>query len=159
MQGDTLTHPSALDLALRDLEAASSEVRRLEEQLATARQRQRRIREAVDSLAAVNDVSEETQRRMDEIIGSPKPDAIEQSSEPVQALLNKLMTSPETYWKVEEIQRFLDDGGYGVSSKYASNTMRKLQERGLLRRVGRGIYQVNDQRISMMGHSQEDYDE
>ena len=66
-------------------------------------------------------------------------------------LIEKLKSDVERTWKVEEIQKHLSNSGANVSNRYASNTLRKLYEKGHLVKVKRGLYRVNDSLLAIEG--------
>ena len=66
-------------------------------------------------------------------------------------LIEKLKSDVERTWKVEEIQKHLSNSGANVTNRYASNTLRKLYEKGHLVKVKRGLYRVNDSLLAIEG--------
>ena len=89
---------------------------------------------------------------------SPAKDKLGRLSSHGIEILRALRQDANKIWKVEELQQLLDDRGAEVSDKYASNTLAKLYDRGLLIRVGRGKYRAGDQLLSIEGLMEVDHE-
>ena len=75
------------------------------------------------------------------------------------ALLERMKSDAKKTWRVEELQEFLANKGEQVSEKYASNTLKKLYDQGLIERLGRGKYRAHNTILGVSGLDEEDYNE
>jgi hypothetical protein len=88
------------------------------------------------------------------IITSP---GLHRAAPAASALLERIKSNVQKTWRVEELQEFLANKGEQVSEKYASNTLKKLFDQGLIQRLGRGKYRANNTILGVTGLDEEDY--
>jgi hypothetical protein len=150
----------AYDLAAAELREQEQQVVQLEKSLKAAKERRTELMAAVFSLYRLLPEEQRSGREPDLPTASKRPPSDrEDEDQPMQAIMNMMMAADKDTVRVEEVQRFLDENGFGVSPRYASNTLKKLSEKGHFVRLGRGMYRWNGMHLSMPGLVQEDYDE
>lgn len=152
--------PDAFQLAAAELREQEQRVAELEKSLKKEKERRAELMAAVSSLYRLLPGDQRSDFAKDfAVAGKLTPDDQGSGEGPIQAIMNMMIASDKDTVRVEEVQRFLAEKGFGVSSRYASNTLKKLSEKGHFVRLGRGMYRWNGMHLSMPGFTQEDYDE
>ncbi|AUH65134.1 hypothetical protein [Paracoccus zhejiangensis] len=77
-------------------------------------------------------------------------------SETARKLIEFIRSDIERVWQVGDLQQRLEKHGERISDRYASNTLRKLRDRGLISRVGRGKYRANNTILAIEGLDEDD---
>lgn len=145
----------AVSALAKELDSLGHEIRRHEERLADLRKRQQVISQSLQALLPM--LSAEKLEEFRSLQASSHLDVRRlRTTEASRFLVDKLKSDASRTWRVEELQNFLSASGQDVSEKYASNTLRKLHAQGLLTRVGRGLYRVNDTLLSLEGFTHDD---
>jgi hypothetical protein len=136
---------------LEELSALSDQLRTAEEQVAALREKRARVTQAFEAIRIALSDGERTKLDQESFsLPTPRPN-LTRISAPARALIDRLRTDLGKTWRVEELQVYLAARGEEVSDKYASNTLRKLYEQGLLIRIGRGKYRAKDTILSIEG--------
>ena len=152
--------PDAFQLAAAELREQEQQVAELEKSLKAAKERRAELMAVASSLYRLLPGDQRPDFEKEFVVaGKQTPDDQGSSEGPIQAIMNMMIASDKDTVRVEEVQRFLAEKGFGVSSRYASNTLKKLSEKGHFVRLGRGMYRWNGMHLSMPGLTQEDYDE
>ena len=152
--------PDAFQLAAAELREQEQQVAELERSLKAAKERRAELMAAVSSLYRLLPGDQRAEFEKEFVVdGKETPDDQGSGERPIQAIMNKMIASDKDTVRVEEVQRFLAEKGFDVSSRYASNTLKKLAEKGHFVRLGRGMYRWHGMHLSMPGLTQEDYDE
>jgi hypothetical protein len=136
---------------LEELTSISDQLRATEEQVAALREKRARVMQAFEASRMA--LSDGERRKLDEecqTFPTLKPNLTRMTA-PARALIDRLKSDLGKTWRVEELQGYLSARGEEVSDKYASNTLRKLYEQGLLIRLGRGKYRAKDAILSIEG--------
>ncbi len=136
---------------LQELRVLSEQLRSIEEQVVALKDRRARVTQALEaSRLALSDAERKKLDDECESLPSQRP-TLTRISAPARALIDRLRSDLDKTWRVEELQCYLTSRGQDVSDKYASNTLRKLYEQGLLVRIGRGKYRAKDTILSIEG--------
>lgn len=144
-------------------EALLKQIRAIDGELAEVDQRRRELDRSraglANSLRAL--MASASERELDgldleDIADYPRKASL-RLSESGRNLIDLLKADIGNIVRVEDLQRRLEESGEHVSQKYASNTLRKLYENGLIQRVGRGRYKVEERILSIPGLDPEDY--
>jgi hypothetical protein len=136
---------------LEEVAEIAGEIRRAEELIAGLKERRHRVSQALEaSRMALGDIERAALDRDNRFASISKPN-LGRISSPARSLIDRLKTDLQKTWRVEELQEYLTEKGEEVSDKYASNTLRKLYEQGLLVRVGRGQYRANNVILKIEG--------
>lgn len=153
----TKHYDAALEQALSDL---SNEIAAARTARRKVRDHEDRIADLRQLIAALSKSAEPALRRQvqEKLAATELAPEIEvdRGTPEYQAVIGQLARDPDGAWKVERLQKVLGDLGIETSPKTLHNIVQRLHQKGLLVRIGRGVYQVNGMYINMI--KQEDID-
>ena len=151
-------YESALDAAISELESVTAKLR---VQQRKTKSMQLRINELHQLIAASSKLVSDSKRaeiknRLGgmESVATIRPDT---GSPEYRQVINLLSANPDRPWRVEHLRRQLMNLGIDASPKSLYNTVQRLHQKGLLVKVRRGLYQVNDLNLALI--RQEDFDD
>ncbi|WP_338549648.1 hypothetical protein [Roseovarius phycicola] len=142
-----------------ELRQVEREMLGVETRLKSLREKHAKIRSSLEPLSGLLNENQLAEIGYRSIADSSKARVLDaRMTDGTRRVIEKLRSQLDKIWKVEELQNFIEDSGLEVSDRYASNTLRKLHNQGLLIKVGRGLYRANDQLLAIEGLEESDYE-